>query len=277
MSRSLFVTGEQIRAGRALARIEQSELARRCGVSLETIKRLERIRGPVDANVRTLDAILQAFGGLGIQFDSCEEGGVGVCMPPLNALGALRRNPGHARAEARAPHQIYRLIYCSFAATAAMEAMREILGKVIRAAAPGNRAKGVTGVLVASDGRFLQVLEGPKAAVQQTYGAISANPAHRRLEVIESRATGAARQFPDWSFAAAALPADCRMLRRQSGGQGGFRPEDLSPAGALDVLCATRDLQRANPSGAVTDSVNCPLLDQCDSRGCSFLADDQSA
>ena len=38
------LTGEQIRAARALGRIEQAELAKRSGLSLETIKRLERLR-----------------------------------------------------------------------------------------------------------------------------------------------------------------------------------------------------------------------------------------
>ena len=46
--RELLLTGEQIRAGRAILRIEQSALAKASGVSLETIKRLERMRGPVE-------------------------------------------------------------------------------------------------------------------------------------------------------------------------------------------------------------------------------------
>lgn len=74
---SLMLTGEQIRAARAFARIEQAELARRAGLSLETIKRLERIRGPVDANVRTLASIAAAFETAGIVFDF-DQVGVGV-------------------------------------------------------------------------------------------------------------------------------------------------------------------------------------------------------
>lgn len=74
----LGLTGEQIRAARALVRIEQAELARRSRLSLETIKRLERIRGPVGANTRTLTALAQTFQELGVSFEWTPGGGVGV-------------------------------------------------------------------------------------------------------------------------------------------------------------------------------------------------------
>lgn len=277
MRDSLFVTGEQIRAGRALARIEQSELARRCGVSLETIKRLERIRGAVDANVRTLAAILEAFDGLGVRFNSCDEGGVGVCKPPAGADGQRPPPSAQRRRETERAQPTYRLIYCSTAATFAQDPQRKMLDALLPIAAARNEANDVTGVLVACGGRFLQVLEGPKAAVQQTYGAISIDPAHRNLHVIEGRATTAARSFPDWSFCGAAFPADCRVLARQSGSRRRFQPEDLSPAGALEVLSAARDLQRGNGRGQRPGTVKCPLAGECESRSCSFVAAEEGA
>jgi DNA-binding XRE family transcriptional regulator len=47
----LIITGEQFRAARAMARIEQTDLARQAKVSVETIKRLERTEGPVSAKM----------------------------------------------------------------------------------------------------------------------------------------------------------------------------------------------------------------------------------
>jgi transcriptional regulator with XRE-family HTH domain len=78
------LTGEQIRAGRSLARVDQAELARRSLVSLETIKRVERIRGPIGANLRTLEAITDAFASLGIVFDH-SSGAEGVWRAPAVA------------------------------------------------------------------------------------------------------------------------------------------------------------------------------------------------
>jgi transcriptional regulator with XRE-family HTH domain len=76
----MMLTGEQIRAGRALARLEQAELAHRSGLSLETIKRLERIRGPVGANVRTVHALQDAFSAVGVSVGWERDGKMFVCL-----------------------------------------------------------------------------------------------------------------------------------------------------------------------------------------------------
>jgi len=75
----VMLTGEQIRAARALLRIEQAELAERSGVSLPTIKRLEKTQGPVGGLARTAMTIQQVLEKAGIVFlDEDEEVGVGV-------------------------------------------------------------------------------------------------------------------------------------------------------------------------------------------------------
>lgn len=70
-----MITGEQIRAARGLARLDQAELAERAGISLETVKRLERLRGPISANTTTEAAIRSAFNAVGVIF--LEEDGLG--------------------------------------------------------------------------------------------------------------------------------------------------------------------------------------------------------
>jgi transcriptional regulator with XRE-family HTH domain len=86
---SLLLTGEQIRAGRALLRIEQTDLARAAQVSLETIKRLERMHGSVEANTRTVAAIAEAFYRLGVVFDLSIGAGPGLRLAtPERAHGS---------------------------------------------------------------------------------------------------------------------------------------------------------------------------------------------
>ena len=73
-----MITGEQIRAGRALSRMEQKDLAKKSGVSLPTIKRVEWIKGEVSAYASTLDKIKDALEAAGVVFVDSNELGPGV-------------------------------------------------------------------------------------------------------------------------------------------------------------------------------------------------------
>jgi len=61
-----MLTGEQIRAARALARMDQATLATNSGLSLPTVKRLEGQVGPISANTSTEAALRAAFEAAGV-------------------------------------------------------------------------------------------------------------------------------------------------------------------------------------------------------------------
>ena len=63
-----MLTAEQIRGARSMLRMEQRDLAEASGISVETIKRLERGTGPVSANTRTVSAIQRALETMGLEF-----------------------------------------------------------------------------------------------------------------------------------------------------------------------------------------------------------------
>jgi transcriptional regulator with XRE-family HTH domain len=73
-----MLTSEQIRGARAMLRIEQRDLAEQSGVSLETIKRIERIPGAVSAYASTVDAIRRALEAAGVEFIPENGGGPGA-------------------------------------------------------------------------------------------------------------------------------------------------------------------------------------------------------
>jgi transcriptional regulator with XRE-family HTH domain len=74
-----MITAEQIRAARAILRLEQVTLAEMSGLSVETIKRLERQSGTLQATQETVDRIKKALELAGIEFlDSSSEAGSGV-------------------------------------------------------------------------------------------------------------------------------------------------------------------------------------------------------
>ena len=62
-----MITAAQMRAARALLGIDQRELARRCGLSLPTIQRMEASGGVVRGNVDSLMKLVEALAANGIE------------------------------------------------------------------------------------------------------------------------------------------------------------------------------------------------------------------
>lgn len=75
----MSITAEQMRAARALIRMEQSELAKLSGLSLPTIKRLETQNGTLQSRDHTIAAIVTALQDAGIAFLAPDKhGGLGI-------------------------------------------------------------------------------------------------------------------------------------------------------------------------------------------------------
>jgi transcriptional regulator with XRE-family HTH domain len=62
-----MITAGQLRAARALLGIDQRELAKRCGLSLPTIQRMEASDGVVRGNVDSLMKLVEALAAAGIE------------------------------------------------------------------------------------------------------------------------------------------------------------------------------------------------------------------
>ena len=81
-----LLTSEQLRAARALLRLEQRALSEASKVSLATIKRLEAVRGGLIANRLTIAALQNALEHAGVIFIAQNGGGPGVRLrDPMSA------------------------------------------------------------------------------------------------------------------------------------------------------------------------------------------------
>jgi len=91
---------------------------------------------------------------------------------------------------------MFRMVYVS-TATGPMDG--PALEALLRVARANNARLGVTGVMLYHDGSFLQILEGPRAAVQALYARIAGDQRHGG--VIQLLATPITeRAFPDWQM-----------------------------------------------------------------------------
>jgi transcriptional regulator with XRE-family HTH domain len=73
-----MITSEQIRAARAMLRIEQRGLADASGVSIETVERIERMPGPISAFTTTVEKLQRALESAGVIFVPENGDGPGV-------------------------------------------------------------------------------------------------------------------------------------------------------------------------------------------------------
>jgi hypothetical protein len=73
------------------------------------------------------------------------------------------------------------------------------LESLLKSAREANLRNGITGVLLYDDGNFMQCLEGPEAAVEETYARIRASRQHHGIfELMNERV--AQRSFEDWDM-----------------------------------------------------------------------------
>ncbi len=87
-----MMTGAQVRAARALAGIDQRDLADRAGLSIPTVQRMEASDGIVRGNVDSLMKLVAAFDELGIELiNESESGGRGVRHKVAGATAKGRR------------------------------------------------------------------------------------------------------------------------------------------------------------------------------------------
>jgi hypothetical protein len=94
------------------------------------------------------------------------------------------------------PAMLVRLIYCSRAARA-VDA--EELAAIVKTSRKHNQREGVTGVLCLSEGHFIQVLEGGRAAVNRLYNRIVCDPRHAEVTML-SYDEIEERRFAGWAM-----------------------------------------------------------------------------
>ena len=85
-----------------------------------------------------------------------------------------------------------------------------------------NEERGVSGVLLHSEGTFMQIIEGPETVVEALFNKISADPRHTGIQRLLTRRLDE-RQFGDWSMA-------CREMSSKERRDMGLYAELLNPS-----------------------------------------------
>ncbi len=81
----------------------------------------------------------------------------------------------------------------------------EELRGLLQSAAPKNKARNVTGLLMADDRCFIQILEGPRGAVSALFQEISRDPRHGGIILVEMSEISQL-SYPKWGLAQVSDP-----------------------------------------------------------------------
>jgi hypothetical protein len=92
---------------------------------------------------------------------------------------------------------LYQIMYISSVTFPVSAAQCRVIAS---AAADRNQSSGVTGLLLFNSKRFLQVLEGPRDAVERIYERISRDPRHCAIVKLREMQIET-REFGEWGMA----------------------------------------------------------------------------
>ena len=87
------------------------------------------------------------------------------------------------------------------------EEIEEEIEDILTASKRKNKLKNITGALLYSGGHFLQVLEGEKESIDNTFEHIQTDSRHRDVTIL-SYNYQTNRSFPTWSMALAGVQKD---------------------------------------------------------------------
>ncbi len=99
---------------------------------------------------------------------------------------------------------VYRLLYVSDVAARAVGVLRATVTDILAVSMRNNRRDDITGFLLCDGVRFVQALEGERAAVEACFAQIEQDGRHERIEV-RRRGFAASRDYARWSMCALTL------------------------------------------------------------------------
>jgi len=102
------------------------------------------------------------------------------------------------------------MISNTYVSSAVLQFRESTLQDLVEQCQADNKRLGVTGVLVYSDGNFMQVIEGPDLVTHALYDQIKRDNRHRDVTSINTQPLEV-REFQDWSMAHNIIPT--RTLR----------------------------------------------------------------
>lgn len=133
---------------------------------------------------------------------------------------------------------LYRLLYRSEIALKVCEdSLDRQIDEIVVASVTSNQKVGLTGALIASEGLFVQVLEGPRTPLERTFERICCDARHRKLQLVDLAAADQ-RVFENWEMIRVDHAVGMTRLRQKLG-RTELPPLSLDTASSIVSLMRT--------------------------------------
>ncbi|MDP1737371.1 MAG: BLUF domain-containing protein [Caulobacter sp.] len=139
------------------------------------------------------------------------------------------------REKAEQMKSLHRIVYASRVTLNVVPDMDETLKDILRVAVRENANQGITGLLIAHRGWFVQALEGPVSAVRSRFGSIVRDPRHRDVNIL-AEGPSEARLFGAWSMCARVLSATDAAILEVLDRRASFDPAAASERTVVRLL-----------------------------------------
>ena len=130
---------------------------------------------------------------------------------------------------------LVRIVYASRATSSCVANLDDNLRQILAAAILNNRSKGITCLLIAHRGWFLQALEGPTDQVHALFKHICGDPRHCDA-VILGEGVITARDFGLWSMCARQLSPTDALILGELDRRPAFEPADFPERTVMRLL-----------------------------------------
>ena len=127
---------------------------------------------------------------------------------------------------------MYQLVYVS---RANQDVNLELVNQIVKSAVKRNEEAGLSGFLLFNNKTFLQVLEGDRIALNQTFLRIARDPKHKDVELMLYRKISS-RDFTEWGLGMASLTKVKKEIYYKYSRTSEFDPYELTDEGALNLL-----------------------------------------
>ena len=147
------------------------------------------------------------------------------------------------------PTELQRLIYASRWAPGLEPRIGSEVRRIVETSFPRNRDSGLTALLLAHDGWFVQALEGGRPAIAAAMHRIFRDRRHGELHILSSGAVET-RAFREWTMMAAAAGPEVQPFLTELGMAAEFDAHRLGGPAAFRLMLALAEAERARGRAA---------------------------